>query len=496
MYRNLTPCIALMLCLATACSTTDSEPTSTSEASSNSAQNSNAKQDSFQDNVPDVQQDAVKTLTQAFEPCHDYVDADGNPDGGVPQGSPNLYRIISPSAGNPYLEAIDEVPKGQSEKVFTVVNENARFTTYKCWSSPDTGSQVSGFDAQLITELLAPTHYKYIRFTAVPWTTWVASPNAAHSAECADLLGMSRNDVEADPALADHFESCAAQGHAEYQLSMIAGVNLGLGHAAMAGMSINAERLGWAEMVGPIYKAGKTMVARTDNAHVKSKASSLAVVPAAHEQDLCTRYEPMRGLSVIEDATNIRGEFFLALATACDTLVSVQRIGISVNDGVDGAADPDAVRAQNLEAIRTRYQEIKSTFSEDKLTFIIVDDYPMIEAFVEAGMKSTSDGVFDEDVDLVMIDSGSAFSLEERNILGSLIEEVTGNISKDNDLGGIFGLGDGIAVTREDPETIALLTTRIKALSDEGIVSELVTHWFNDDNAADPSCIGRAAECL
>lgn len=438
----------------------------------------------------------------SFEDCHTYVNENGLPDNAKPKDSPTLYEIVSEYGQYPSLKAIKEVPSGDENLVFRVVNENARFETYKCWTSPENGKMLSGFDVQLMTELLALTSYKYIQFIEIPWQTTVApqSPISVISETCRNILELSKNEIEADSELLSTFNHCLNNKEVEFQLSLFTKINLDQGDAALAGMSITKERLQWAPLVGPIYKAGKLLVAAKTNATVLQKKKDLLSVPDSQSPNPCDRYEALRGLQILESSANIRGEFLLSLHKSCPALVDVKSIAFSMNDGIQDPNNPSQeeleFKEKNITKIRDAYQSIKNQLNAGKLTFIDIPDYPLIEEFVNSGLVKDSHDIFDAEIDLVMIDSGSAHSLKMKNILDNTIEVVSGDLSSDTDLGKLFGLGDGIAVKQSNTANFEILQNSLMDLVANGTIDRLVKRWFNDNNFADPNCIENVELCL
>ena len=343
---------------------------------------------------------------QSFEDCVD--------SGTEPSNAARLYKVNKTSTGYSTLSPIEQ-KEAKGEFVFEVLVEDVRFTTYKCW---DQHGNITGFDAQLITEILKDSNIKYVKFIPIKWETQVYK--------------------------------------GEEQLSFFAQLNRGNGHVAIAGMSITNERRGWADMVGPIYRAGKRLMARKDN--LKATLDLLNIPESG--------YEKLRGLSVLVQGTNIRGQFFRELKKQ----------------------NPDLVEYATFDS-----NGMVNNLDANKLMVIEVDDYEVVNQFIDSQMNDLIMGV---NVDLVMVDTGSTLSLLEEGKLDVETRLITGNLSTDPDLGSIFGLGDGIAVKKDNNNWKTFLERRVKSLVNDGTVDQLVHKWFKDDNSADKEWAKRQCSSL
>ncbi len=165
----------------------------------------------------------------AFEPCAD-ISAE-------PEDAPKLYEII-PLEEGAKLAPVKFSTLIDPLQIFEAVNENHRFTTYRCW---DKNHNTTGFDPQLITEIIAHSgKYKYIRFHSIPWEEPTGEPISFFSHLDQALLEAPNHQIDSNG-------------------------NIVGGSVAQAGMSITEERLKWGSMVGPIYRAGKVLIGRLAN---------------------------------------------------------------------------------------------------------------------------------------------------------------------------------------------------------------------------------------
>lgn len=209
----------------------------------------------------------------SFEPCFDF----GN-GGKEPAGAARYYEIVGNGKD---LRLAPQTKETQQKKanVFRLIVEDVRFSTYKCW---DKDGNITGFDAEMLTDAAKRAGYDHIEFIPRKWFT-----------------------------------------NGEGQLSLLADLNNNEGDAVSAGMSINEERQKVATMIGPIYKAGKKFIARKDNPNINEEKLQ-AMTNALRSGN----YEALRGLSVVEQdgASNIRGEFFQLLAKNHPDLVHFMEI--------------------------------------------------------------------------------------------------------------------------------------------------------------------------
>ena len=344
----------------------------------------------------------------AFAPCFDHDN-----DGRAPADAATAYRI-DPQAGEfPGLVRMEprDLADADPSLVYRHMVEDVRFTTYKCW---DQKGDLTGFDIEMITEAAFEAGFDYIEFVPRPWSSYQIEER-------------------------------------EY-LSLLIDLVVGMSDGLSAGMSITEERLAVVDMVGPIYKAGKKLMARNDNERLSDeRRERMLEVPAAG-------YDALAGLSVITQAATIRSDFFRELEAARPELVEYLEV------------DADG--------------QITTEPSEDTFQVLEVEDFAVINAFIDAQMAEPVHGrVFD----LVMIDTGSSKSLIEEGKLGVDTEIVTGNLSADPELGGVFGTGDGISFAKDNTELSERFRPIIAAMIRDGRVDALVEQWFADDNAADPS---------
>lgn len=337
-----------------------------------------------------------------FQECFDH----GN-GGAAPAGAPVLYKIEK-HGGNPYLVAS---ARKTGLPVFKLIIEDVRFTTYKCW---DKNGNLTGFDIEMMAQAAYDAGYRQIEFVLRPWT-----------------------DVVID---------------GKKQLSLLADLNNGHGDAVSAGMSITPERRELAEMVGPIYKAGKKLMARKDNPRIDAnKLSRLLGVPERG-------FSSLAGLSVVVMASDIRGAYFRKLQEV----------------------EPGLVEYMQLDASGRKVLPVAD--EQNKLSVLEISDFSLINGFIDSQMNGE---IFGKKFDLVMIDTGSSKSLIEEGKLGVETQVVTGNLSADPATGVVFGTGDGVSFRKGDSARIAAFRSSLGAMVRSGRIDALVTKWFQDENAAD-----------
>ncbi|MBV1859117.1 MAG: transporter substrate-binding domain-containing protein, partial [Nannocystaceae bacterium] len=289
--------------------------------------------------------------------------------------------------------------------------EDVRFTTYKCW---DEYGDLSGFDIEMITQAAHEAGFDFIEFVPRPWSSYPIEDR-------------------------------------EY-LSLLIDLVVGVSDGLSAGMSITEERLAVVDMVGPIYKAGKKLMARTDNARIsEERLGRLLEVPTSG-------YDALAGLSVVTQAPSIRSDFFRELE----------------------ATHPDLVEYLEVDADG----QITTLQSEDTLQVLEVDEFSIINDFIDGQM---SDPIHGRVFDFVMIDTGSTKSLIDEGKLGIDTDIVTGNLSADPEIGRVFGTGDGISFAKTNTAMTGRFRPIIARMVLDGRVDALVEQWFADDNAADPS---------
>jgi ABC-type amino acid transport substrate-binding protein len=444
-----------------------------------------------------------------FPQCHTYKDSKGKVTSAKPEGSPTLYKIISESGQRPSIEPVSEqnvefVKNNQASQIFRVANENASFQTYKCWASPDNKKMVTGFDVQLMTEILAKdSGYQFIEFVEVPWADYYTKNKVGSQVNCSEfdaLVGQQKSSEleEQIESLEKKYPHCVQDY--EFQLSFFSMVNSGKADAALAGMVVNTQRVAWAPMVGPIYKAGKFLLGREDNPKL---VSSLSSQPDMQTSGLCQRYQPFKGLSVLESSEggNIRGRYFNLMARRCPELVKTHKFSSSLYDGVsnpDELSEDDKQKiAKNRQAILVEYEAIKKNLSADHFNFLDIRDAELVETFMKNGMGDNS--LFGDGIDLVMVDTGSIKNLQDEGVMnshGGPLKVATAEVSQDPDIGLVFGLGDGIALRSFDNKNRDFFTDRIKEMFRDGSIDYLVNKWFDDENGADPDCIDNQKRCL
>lgn len=348
---------------------------------------------------------AAPAFAEGFQECFDH----GN-GGAAPAGAPTLYRIVKGSGEQPRLVPGNEI---SGQPVFKLIIEDVRFTSYKCW---DKNKNLTGFDIEMMAQAAFDAGYRQIEFVLRPWT-----------------------DVIVD---------------GKKQLSLLADLNKGLGDAVSAGMSITSERLELAEMVGPIYKAGKKLMARKDNPNIDPlKLSGLLGVPERG-------FSSLAGLSVVVMASDIRGAFFRKLQEA----------------------EPELVGYMKLDSTGKKVLPVPN--EENKLSVLEISDFSLINDFIDNQMNSK---ILGRKFDLVMIDTGSTKSLIAEGKLGVETHVVTGNLSADRETGGVFGLGDGVSFRKNDGAKIEAFRRSLGAMVKSGRINHLVKKWFADENAADHS---------
>ncbi len=375
----------------------------------------------------------------AFEPCAD-ISAE-------PTDAPKLYEIVPVKRGAK-LSAVKSSTLIDPRQIFEAVNENHRFTTYRCW---DKNHNTTGFDPQLITEIVAHSgQYKYIRFHSIPWEEPTGEPISFFSHLDQALLKASNLQIDSNG-------------------------NIAGGSVAQAGMSITEERLKWGTMVGPIYRAGKVLIGRLANDPNLLESLSLAapdlnLTSSKVLKDLMSLptpgedpYEALRGLTLVtEGHGTIRGDYFIEMEK----------------------------RHPGTVAILTHSPELKTLDGEwdEKKLNVVLTSNEIINELVNSKLL-TGQKVLGLDIDLTMVDSGSIHSLkEEGKIDGEFIDVVTRNLSLvDKELSFVFGLGDGIVVSKANDEMKMFMEKNLSAIICSGRLEELVTRWFKDSNSADLS---------
>jgi len=373
-------------------------------------------------------------IALAFEDCADI--------GEEPKNAPKLYEIINNDNGEPSLKPVADSSVIDSKQIFEAVNENFRFTTYRCW---DENKNTTGFDPQLITEIVATSgEYNYIRFTTISWE----QPEGAPISFFSHLDNAILN--------ADNFNK---NGNVEG------------GSVAQAGMSITEERLEWGAMVGPIYKAGKVLIGRIKNNKTSlntKKRKALMLMPNLKNG----RYEALRGLTLVSEGNgSIRGDYFLNMDKKYPGLIKFLKL-----------SDP----VKNEKGEETA-QLIADKIENNKLNVILTSNN-LINKLVE-GKLANGKKIFNTGIDLTLIDTGSVVSLKaEQKIAKGVVEIVSRNLSLvDDELSYTFGQGDGIVVSKVNTEMINFVEKNLRVLVCNNRLEELIQKWFNDSNTADLS---------
>ncbi len=351
------------------------------------------------------------SLESGFADCFDHGNGGAEPDGAY-----RSYRVEGRGTEAPYLVAVssDELSDAPADAVLHHMIDDYRFTNYKCW---DEAGELTGFDIESITRIADRAGYSHVDFVLRPFSTY-----------------------EIDDR--------------EY-MSLMIDLIVGLGDTMSAGLSITEDRLAVVDMVGPIYKAGKFLMARDDNAALSSdRLESLGRVPL-------DGYDALAGLSVVvQDAdASIRGEFFRELEAARPDLVEYLEV------------DPET-------------GEIETPQDPDTLQVFEVSTFDPINALVDSRMQERIAG---RTFDLVMVDGGSLMSFLEEGKLGEDTSLVTANLAEDPELGGVFGTGDGISIAKSNPQMTETIEPIVAQMMVDGEIDALVERWFADDNAADPS---------
>lgn len=345
--------------------------------------------------------------TSQFQDCFDHGDG-----GAAPPNAPTFYQIVRYQDSFPFLIPVGRVPIAP-DHIFKLIIEDVRFTTYKCW---DQSGALSGFDIEMMSQAAYESGYQFIEFILRPWT---------------DVIYNGKK-----------------------RLSLLVDLNRGLGDAVSAGMSITTERQEIVDMVGPIYKAGKKLMARKDNSKINSlKLEQMLLVPQMG-------YEPLKGLTVMVSNADIRSAFFRKLAVQY----------------------PDLVEYLTLNSSGEKLNPVHD--EESKLLVFEVSEFSQINDFIDNHMSSVLYGRL---FDLVMIDTGSSKSLIDEGKLGVDTQIVTGNLAADPNLGDVFGLGDGVSFRKDDSVKMNLFRQTLAAMIRSGRINSLVDRWFQDENAADHS---------
>lgn len=342
---------------------------------------------------------AFQTHATGFKDCFDH----GN-DGKEPVGAPRLYQIQKPTAAYPY-PTLKAVEKTKSKKVFKLIVEDVRFSSYKCW---DEDKNLTGHDVEMMTEAAKQVGFTHIEFILRTW-----------------------NSAEID---------------GKNVPSLLLDLNQNLGDAVSAGMSMTEDREAVVHMVGPIYKAGKKLMARLDNPNITNeKLNRLLQTPE-------NGYESLRGLSILVQASTIRSDFFHQMK----------------------ALHPDLVQIASANEVQDKNK-----------IYVFETDSKTIEQFTDSLMTTKVDGKL---FDLVMIDTGSTQALIEEGKLGVETQIVSGNLSGDPKLGNVFGKGDGVSFRKQSP-LIKPFAKALRSMAKSGRIDQLVQKWFKDENAADLSGI-------
>ncbi len=339
------------------------------------------------------------TSFAAFAPCYNHGTG-----GQEPAGAARFYQIQSEDQ---IIRADNTLGVVDPATVFHLIVEDVQFTSYKCW---DKDKNLTGFDVEHLTKIIAKAGYTYVEFVLRPWSK------------------IAYKGVD--------------------QVSLLIDLDQSLGDAVSAGMSITDDRKKLVEMIGPIYKAGKKLMARKDNAQVQSLKSELLLLPQGD-------YATLKGLSILVQAGTIRADFFKELALQNPKLVVYK---VVENDLVKG------------------------TFAKNKLT-VVETTGEVLEAYVANKMTGAVHG---QSFDLVMVDTGSSLSMIQDGTLDQETEIVTGNLGTDANLGFVFGLGDGVSMRKNDPR-LPTMTALIAEQIRLGFIDQLVAKWFQDENAADHS---------
>ncbi len=357
-----------------------------------------------------------------------------------PEAAPKLFEIIRSNNGEPpTLKPVDESTVIDQDKVFHAVNENFRFTTYRCW---DADRNTTGFDPNLITEIVASSgEYDYIRFTSIPWSQSDGEPISFFT----------------------HLDNTILEAHAIDNNGNVKG-----GSIAQAGMSITEERLKWGYMVGPIYKAGKILIGRVnDNPRLNSsKVSQLLQIPQPGKN----RYNPLRGLTLVTEGNgSIRGKYFLEMSKNFPELIHFL-------DLEEPTADTDGDEIA---------QKVSGSINKEKFNVILTSN-SLINKLIDHNLTNGTE-LFGVEVDLTLIDTGSVNSLKaEGKIATNKVEVVSQNLSLvDDKLGFVFGTGDGIVVSKVNDEMRQFIEENLKTLICNKRLDALIQRWFDDTNSAD-----------